>query len=138
MKHPSDSGRTPSLKDQIADAPLFKMARASDPDTSKAAAVKAQSFAGRQHKKILSVLADASYVGKTAKEIAKAGGFPSNVEVSRRMAELVASGQVVGFDGKDGRPLLKRDNAQIYVLQRDFFTAKVVLGQQQVAERMSA
>lgn len=46
--------------------------------------------------------------GGTAPEIAEALGWTS-VQVSRRIAALRAAQLVYSFDGKDGRPLVKRE-----------------------------
>lgn len=76
--------------DRQVDLPLFATARASDPPTSKAAAVRARSFVGEHYQKILrSLLAGPG--GKS--EIGRRCGLTEQ-QVNRRMAELRRAGWI--------------------------------------------
>ena len=76
---------------EVADLPLWRVARRNDPPTSKAAGRNSRRFAGGHCRKILDALA----IGQGTKdEIAARCGLTEQ-QVARRMHELVSGGLVL-------------------------------------------
>jgi hypothetical protein len=87
------------------DLPLFQMVHASDPETSKASAVKAQDEIASRHRRLIyAALEHFGLRGGTAKEIAAFLGQEINsVQVTRRAVELRAANLVTTLDGLEGK-----------------------------------
>ena len=89
-------------------------ARASDPVTSKDAACRVSRVAQHQADMIRDALRQLGPRGATYKELDDRFGWP-HPTAARRLAAIVQAGDAVHFDGRDGRPLVRRDGCAIYV-----------------------
>lgn len=95
---------------------LFAVARcrARDPITSTDAARRVSRAAQAQVDLIRDALLGLGPRGATYKELDDRFGWP-HPTAARRMADLVRVGDALHFDGRDGRPLVKRAGCAIYV-----------------------
>ena len=127
-------------------APLAHMARTSDPDTSKDAAVNAQEWSAKDRAAIVRALRYFGVGGATAKEIAKYLDQPDdawdNVRVSRRIAEARKAGELVSFDGKMYagvmRPVVKRQGCAVHVLKEHSAAASAIFAAERARKERDA
>lgn len=120
------------------------MARTEDSPASKQAAVDALDFGAAHRLLILGALADVAPRGMTAKQIERFTKL-TNVQVSRRIAEMRRTGHVVTFDGQQkpghASPDIREEGCHLHVLaQHQAAAAAIYEGQIQraAARRMLA
>jgi hypothetical protein len=83
-------------------------ARIDDPVTAKEAGARANDHRASQEAAILGALRDIGLPATASQIAAQLGAGWDNVRVSRRLAAMRDAGSLYSFDGKAGRPLLRR------------------------------
>lgn len=119
----------------LFERPIRELARSSDSETSKDAAIQAQDAIVREHQgKILKALSRAAWRGASAKEMEQGTGLTS-VQITRRIHELRKAGLIVTFDGKSGdghrTPAVRRLGCSVHATVEHASAASAIFTQQQ-------